>query len=176
MSQVVHVITSQTKDQRTRTNKTASEETTRRPWINPPQVRSLLGVAVALAQGMTETPKYHNKTSQRHLKSWETDVSNTSWNCKVQKETGISLYTEQSIYRENSISSSSSSSLGQRHWLERRSVSHQPESKRDPSQTSSYLLWHNFTDDCACCAGQGIGDIIMSENVFSLMTLNLHHV
>lgn len=74
---------SQVKDQRIRENKKAAEETTRRPWINPRQVRSLLGVTGALAQGMTESPKYRTKTSQKHLESSEADVRNVSWNCKV---------------------------------------------------------------------------------------------
>lgn len=74
---------SQVKDQRIRTNKKAAGETTRRPWINPRQVRSLLGVTGALAQGMTETPKHQAKTSQKHLKSSEADVNNMSGNCKV---------------------------------------------------------------------------------------------
>lgn len=47
---------SQVKDQRIRENKKAAEETTRRPWINPRQVRSLLGVTGALARVMTEIP------------------------------------------------------------------------------------------------------------------------
>ena len=128
---------------------------------------------------MTKTPKYHKKTSQKRLKSSETDLSNTSCNCRCLEGAGRVRHQrrEQSAHREDSISSSSSSSLGKRQWLKRRSMSCQPKSKWDPSQTSnSYLLCQNFTGGCACCSGQGIWDIIMSGDVFILMTLHLHHV
>lgn len=45
----------------------------------------MLGAAGALAKGMTEAPKYHNKTSEKHLKSSETDVSNMFCNYKVSR-------------------------------------------------------------------------------------------
>lgn len=81
--------------------------------------------------------------------------------------------TEQSVSREESISSSSSFSLGTG-WKEDQWTANLKANSSHPRLVM--LLWHSFPEDCDCNARQGILDIIISENIFGLMTLNLHHV
>lgn len=91
---------------------------------------------------------------------------------------------EQSVSREKSISSSSSFSFGRRHWKKDQWTEQgwkEDQWTANLKANSSHprlvmLLWHSFTDGCACNARQDILGIIISENILGLLTLNLHRV